>query len=56
MAKCYELAVRAPQGAAEIASAPWWQKALLHLCMALPAVTSLLWVRNALAACSLPCV
>ena len=46
MAKCYELAVRTPQGAAEIAAAHWWQRGLLHAAMALPALCCLLWVRS----------
>ena len=46
MAKAYELAVRAPQGAAEIAAAPYAQQALLHCSVALPVLTCLLWVRS----------
>ena len=44
LAKGYELAVRPPQGAAEIAGAPWAQQALLHCSLVLPVLTVLLWV------------
>ena len=44
LAKGYELAVRPPQGAAEIAGAPWPQQALLHCSLVLPVLTVLLWV------------
>ena len=50
LGKSYELAVRPPQGAAEIAGASWAQQALLHCSLVLPVLTTMLWVRR----CSSP--